>query len=399
VSGDPNIRFYAGSPIEADGGERIGTVCVIDRAPKQLTRSQRQVLEGLARIASLCMADRRRRVGTARALAESEARYRAIVEDQSELISIADPDGTLRFVNTAYAEHFGKAVADLLGHNLLEFVAEADRVPVAEHLVRVAQSAAVQIGVNRMQSAQGATRWVSWVNRPLLGSAGEVVAIQSVGRAITEQSEPEERLRAALAERETLLKEVYHRVKNNLQVVQSLLSLQHRAVIDPQARRALEDTARRVRAMALVHEKLYQTGNLNSVSLREYTTDLLRQIDEATGAARLGIRFEADVLDLHCKSDSAIPFGLILTELVFNAMEHAFVARSSGQVRIELVMHEQVPTLIVSDNGQSLPADFDITTVASMGLQLASTLAEQLGGQLEAGSSQGAWFRIRLPRL
>jgi PAS domain S-box-containing protein len=399
VRGDPDIRFYAGAPIELSDGQRIGTVCVIDRAPRQLSALQREVLDGLARITSLAMADRRRRLGTAHALAESESRYRAIVEDQSELISVADPDGTLRFVNAAYAEHFGKAVPAMLGHNLLEFVDAADHAAVAEHLALTASSDAVRTGVNRVLSARGVARWVSWVNRPLRGSAGEVVAIQSVGRDITEQRQAEESLRAALAERETLLKEVYHRVKNNLQVVQSLLSLQHRAVNDAQARRALEDSTRRVRAMALVHEKLYQTGNLHSVSLREYTADLLRQIDEATGAARQGVRLQAGVLDLHCKADSVIPFGLILTELAFNAMEHAFVGRAGGQVRIELKLHEQVPTLTVSDDGKGLPAGFDIATVSSMGLQLASTLAQQLGGQLEAGSSGGAWFRARLPRL
>jgi two-component sensor histidine kinase len=237
------------------------------------------------------------------------------------------------------------------------------------------------------------------VNRPLLDASGMATALQSVGRDITEQREAEDRLRTALAEREVLLKEVYHRVKNNLQVVQSLLSLQHRAVADPHARRALEESTRRVRAMALVHEKLYQTGNLNSVPLREYTAELLRQIDEASGAARQGVQLMADVLDLQCKPDSAIPFGLILTELVFNAMEHGFATRTDGQVRISLVMDDQVPTLTVSDNGSSLPADFDIDKVTSMGLQLASSLAQQLGGRLEAGSAQGAWFRTRMPRL
>ena len=301
VTGEPDIRFYAGASIAVAGGDRIGTVCVIDREPRQLSDQQRMVLQGLASIASLALADRRSRVHIARDLAASEARYRAIVEDQSELISVADPDGTLRFVNSAYAQHFGLRPQDMVGRNLLDFVDAADRLAVTAHLAQVLQSDAALSGINRMQSAQGCPRWVAWVNRPLRGAGGAVMAVQSVGRDITAQREAEDDLRAALAERETLLQEVYHRVKNNLQVVQSLLSLQQRALADPEARRVLADTARRVRAMTLVHEQLYQTGNLGVVSLRVYTADLLRQIDEATGAARLGVQLQAEVSDLGSK--------------------------------------------------------------------------------------------------
>jgi PAS domain S-box-containing protein len=399
VTGQPDIRFYAGMPIEVAGGHRIGTVCVIDRQPRQLTEGQRSVLAGLAHIASLALADRRRRLDAAQALATSEARYRAIVEDQSELISVADPDGTLRFVNAAYAHHFGLTPPDMVGRSLLDHVDDADRSAVRAHLASTLQSKAPASGINRMRSAAGAARWVSWVNRPLLGADGEVQAIQSVGRDITEQHQAEEGLRTALAERETLLKEVYHRVKNNLQMVQSLLSLQQRSLSDPLAQRALQDSARRVRAMAVVHEKLYQTGNLGSVPLRDYTADLLRQIDEATGASRQGVSLQAEVLDLACLPDTAIPYGLILTELVTNAMEHAFVGRTAGRVKIELALEEAVPVLSVSDDGLGLPAGFDSAAPDSMGLQLASALAVQLGGRLQATSAQGSTFSAAMPRL
>ncbi len=399
VTGEPDIRFYAGASIAVAGGDRIGTVCVIDREPRQLSDQQRMVLQGLASIASLALADRRSRVHIARDLAASEARYRAIVEDQSELISVADPDGTLRFVNSAYAQHFGLRPQDMVGRNLLDFVDAADRLAVTAHLAQVLQSDAALSGINRMQSAQGCPRWVAWVNRPLRGAGGAVMAVQSVGRDITAQREAEDDLRAALAERETLLQEVYHRVKNNLQVVQSLLSLQQRALADPEARRVLADTARRVRAMTLVHEQLYQTGNLGVVSLRVYTADLLRQIDEATGASRQGVQLQADVSVQTCKPDTAIPYGLILTELVTNAMAHGFAGRTTGQVRVKLALQGSTPVLTVSDDGIGLPAGFDPAAVSSMGLQLADTLARQLGGRLEVMPGPGARFCAAMPRL
>jgi PAS domain S-box-containing protein len=399
VTGQPDIRFYAGAPIEVASGHRIGTVCVIDRQPRQLTPSQRSVLAGLAHIASLALADRSARLEAVQALAANEIRYRAIVEDQSELISVADPDGTLRFVNAAYAHHFGKTAQEMAGRNLLDFVDEADRPAVASHLASTLQSRAAASGVNRMRSTAGEARWVSWVNRPLLGAHGEVQAIQSVGRDITEQRLAEDGLRAALAERETLLKEVYHRVKNNLQMVQSLLSLQQRGVADPHARRALQDSSRRVRAMAMVHERLYQAGDLGSVPLREYTADLLRQIDEATGASRHGVSLQAEVMDLACQPDSAIPYGLILTELVTNAMEHAFIGRPAGRVQVVLALQGEVPVLSIADDGLGLPAGFDVEAPSSMGLQLASALVMQLGGRLHAAAAPGARFSAALPRL
>jgi PAS domain S-box-containing protein len=399
VTGQPDIRFYAGAPIEVASGHRIGTVCVIDRQPRQLTPSQRSVLAGLAHIASLALADRSARLEAVQALAANEIRYRAIVEDQSELISVADPDGTLRFVNAAYAHHFGKTAQEMAGRNLLDFVDEADRPAVASHLASTLQSRAAASGVNRMRSTAGEARWVSWVNRPLLGAHGEVQAIQSVGRDITEQRLAEDGLRAALAERETLLKEVYHRVKNNLQMVQSLLSLQQRGVADLHARRALQDSSRRVRAMAMVHERLYQAGDLGSVPLREYTADLLRQIDEATGASRHGVSLQAEVMDLACQPDSAIPYGLILTELVTNAMEHAFIGRPAGRVQVVLALQGEVPVLSIADDGLGLPAGFDVEAPSSMGLQLASALVMQLGGRLHAAAAPGARFSAALPRL
>ena len=255
VTGEPHIRFYAGAPIELPGGERVGTVCVIDRAPRQLSDAQRAMLTGLGRVASVALVERRRQLATIRDLALAEGHYRAIVEDQTELISLAAPDGTLRFVNAAYARHYGLTAAQLVGRNLLDFVDAADRAAVAAHLRAVAAGTGHVTGVNRTQSPAGGVRWVAWTNRPVAAADGGV-AIHSVGRDITEQHLAEVQLREALRDKETLLKEVYHRVKNNLQLVQSLLSLQHRSATDAATRAALAESTRRIRAMALVHEKL-----------------------------------------------------------------------------------------------------------------------------------------------
>ncbi|WP_158219853.1 sensor histidine kinase [Ideonella sp. A 288] len=399
VTGDPLIRFYAGAPIVLQGGERVGTVCVIDRQPRQLTEAQRAMLLGLARVASVALVDRQRQVAMHRELALSAARYRAIVEDQTEFIALTRPDGTLVFVNGAYARHVGLDSAQMIGRPLFEFVDPADHDTVREHVKSVAAAGTSLSASHRSRSASGDVRWVAWTSRALTEDADRAVLIHSVGRDITEQRSTDIELRAALREKEVLLKEVYHRVKNNLQLVQSLLSLQVRSSKDDSVRLALAESARRIRAMALVHEKLYQSGNLTEVSLDDYARDLLRQIDESAGASARGIRLVAAIEDRPCRLDSAIPFSLLVTELVFNALEHGFDDQQGGEIRVALSTRGQTPWLIVSDNGVGLRQGFDLGTAASMGLQLASALSIQLGGTLQAHSDGGAVFSTALPRL
>jgi PAS domain S-box-containing protein len=398
VTGDPWIRFYAGAPIVMPTGERIGTVCVIDREPRQLDAGQRAMLASLGRIASAALHERRRQIEANRELALSEAHYRVIVEDQSELVSLANADGTLSFVNAAYARHYGLQADRLVGRSLLDFVAEADRPAVAAHLQAVAATGLLSGGINRTRSAAGDARWVSWINRPVPTAAGTSPLIHSVGRDITDQRLAELRMQAALRDKETLLKEVYHRVKNNLQIVQSLLSLQQHGTGDAAARLALAESARRVRAMALVHEQLYQSGDLALISLQAYTRKLLGQIDEAAGATSRGIELVARICELRSNLDGAIPFGLLVTELVSNALEHGFEAAQPGRICVELALNDDMPELAVTDDGVGLRPGF-VLDGRSMGLQLAASLAQQLGGELSAENKQGAIFRARLPRL
>jgi two-component sensor histidine kinase len=217
---------------------------------------------------------------------------------------------------------------------------------------------------------------------------------------ITERRRQQAPVEQALAEKETLLKEVYHRVKNNLQVVQSLLSLQSQTLPDGPAREAVDDSAQRVRAMALVHEKLYQSGNLSAVSLRSYVKDLVNQVVEALGTDRLKVRIHADVADVQTGLDNAVPFGLLLTELITNCLKHAFPGMTGGDIRVSLERREDGDHLSVSDTGVGLPAGFESPTQStSMGLQVADGLARQLGGELRARTEGGAVLSARLARL
>jgi len=206
VTGDPRIRFYAGAPLVLDSGMRMGTLCVMDRQARQLDASQRSMLTALARIATLALQARRdliQRAASVRSeyekkLADSEARYRAIVEAQAELVSLSQADGTLVFVNTAYASRCGKTPQQMLGLNLFDVITSQDRAAVAAQLGQVWESGQSQANVNRMLAQDGSQRWVSWTNSLQQDPQGQPL-LHSVGRDVTDRKQVELALEASQA--------------------------------------------------------------------------------------------------------------------------------------------------------------------------------------------------------
>lgn len=206
VSGRPDIRFYAGAPLVLPGGERVGTLCVMDRQPRSLTAAQQQTLRALAQLATEALLMRRDlvhrtlavRSSFEQALASSEARHRAIVEEQSEFVSLARADGSLLYLNPAYARHFGRSTAELLNSSLYDLVDAADRSLVRERAAWVLSTGEVLESENRMCSPDGSACWVAWTNSRQLESNGDVL-LRSVGRDISARKRAEAALRASEA--------------------------------------------------------------------------------------------------------------------------------------------------------------------------------------------------------
>ncbi len=218
-----------------------------------------------------------------------------------------------------------------------------------------------------------------------------------VETTLAELRQSEERLRVALSEKEVLLKEVHHRVKNNMQVVSSLLNLQARKITDPTALEAFADCQRRIRAMAMIHETLYRTEDLSCVSCREYLSRLVTELSRI-GGGRVAVALDLAEISLHI--DQAVPLGLIVNELVTNAMVHAFPDQQPGEIRVAVRrIGADDLELVVSDDGVGLPEEGDIENVAAMGLHLVARLAEdQLGGTFEPSRDSGTRFAIRFTR-
>ena len=199
----------------------------------------------------------------------------------------------------------------------------------------------------------------------------------------------------SLQEKEILLKEIHHRVKNNLQFISSLMNLQARHVSDPKTLSVLNEGKSRVQSMALVHQKLYQEENLKGVDMRDYIKTLMDNLVHSYDVTDR-IAITQNVADLVLDIDSAMPIGMIVNELVINAFKYAFHEGQSGEVRISLTPNEDKLNLTIEDNGVGLPAEFSVDKSEQFGLNLVQSLAQKLKAKIDINSDQGTRIQLTI---
>lgn len=231
------------------------------------------------------------------------------------------------------------------------------------------------------------------------------IEIAERNRAEEALREREDELRASLAEKEVLLREIHHRVKNNLEVVISLADMQARQLSDPVAFQSIRELQERVRTIALVHEDLYHSHNMALIQAQSFLIKLTDNLFQVFGSA--GIDLEVDAADLSLDIEVAIPLGLIVTELLTNAIKHAFPGREDlpadvkaapNRIRVAFYEAGEEDCLEVCDNGAGLAPDFDWRSTRSLGLRMVNRLAEQLHGSLSLIPADGAYFQLRFPK-
>ncbi len=218
---------------------------------------------------------------------------------------------------------------------------------------------------------------------------------QELADKVIDLEKAEEQIRKSLAEKEVLMKEIHHRVKNNLQVISSLIGLQSDGLKDESVRKILQNMISRVRSIALVHEKLCQTSDLAHIDFGEYARSLLNKIWSANGTNTTDLRMTLDIQSVSLSTDTAVTCGLILNELVVNALEHAFQGRVDGEVTVSLHNGDDRRIhLCVADNGVGLPAGFDLRQTKSLGLRLVQMLSKQIDANVGLGDGDGTRFEI-----
>lgn len=334
---------------------------------------------------------------------EQAARLQAIFESSANMMFwTLDED----FRITAFNSHFSDSIREHLGitfqrgddfiQRMLPSVAGGRIKGIQARYKAALQGEAQQFEVE-LTATDGASLWVETFLNPIVVE-GAVKEISCLAYGITDKKEAQRRLLESLYEKEVLLKEVHHRVKNNLQVISSILNLQtsyvggDAAMID-----LLRESQHRIRSMSYIHETLYRTKDLSSLDLGEYMGDLARSL---VMSYRLNERvgLEADVESVRLGIDQAIPCGLILNEIIGNALKHAFAGDGGGTVHLHLRCKGERVEITVWDDGRGLPDGFDDEQHGGLGLQLVHTLIGQLDGKLERSSGPGVRYFITFER-
>ena len=333
---------------------------------------------------------------SAQTLRASEVRYRRLFESAQDGILILDAQtGMVVDVNPFLINLLGYSHSDFLGKNVWELGFFKDIVANQACLAELQEHGYVRYDDMPLETVNGRRIDVEFVSNVYM--AGGEKVIQCNIRDITARKRVEAVVRASLLEKESMLKEIHHRVKNNLQIISSLLGLQARKIANPAAQAALVDMRHRVQSMALIHEHLYHAPDLAAVDLPAYIEQLCSRLLSALVEQPASLELVLALAPVRLGIDQAIPCGLMVNELVSNCFKHAFPDGRTGVVRVEL---QPVPggtalRLRVADNGVGLPADFHLSSLPSLGLHLASDLARQINGVLVAGpANPGTVFEV-----
>jgi PAS domain S-box-containing protein len=332
------------------------------------------------------------------ALQESEERYRAVFENALDAILVTDTGRGERVLsaNPAACQMFGYTEEEFLGLEQESILDTSDPYFVA--LMEQCEQNE-QPTMEMTCKRKGGDLFSGELSSAFYQDRDRECRSIAIIRDVTERKHHQAQLSAALQEKEALLKEIHHRVKNNLQVISSLLRLQSAGVADAQIRELFAESQRRVRAMALIHEQLYQSSNLAQINLRTYISDLVNYLRRSYTQILSNVDIRVNIENLVIEMDQAMPLGLLISELVSNSLKYAFPLHGqAGEIWI-VARREQPDSLsiTVGDNGLGLPENLNIELSPTMGLKLVHSFVTQLQGSYTVQRKSGTIFTITIP--
>ncbi len=325
------------------------------------------------------------------ALRESQEKLRATLESIGDAIIIIDPE-----LNVTWANRFANKNVGYFVDQKCYFAAHGTGEPCADcPAIKSLKDERAYHSEKRIKGPDGLTK-IYFVNTaPMYDKWGNVTGVVKSLKDITEMKRSEDLLLQSLAEKEVLLKEVYHRVKNNLQAISGLIDMQSHFTTDLWTKKVLQDSQNRILSMSLIHEKLYEREDLNRVDFGDYINSLVNHLTRIYRAEEKGIEIEVSHEKILLNADTALPCGLIITELVSNSFKHAFPENGERRIKVLLTRKGKDQFVItIEDNGTGMENDLENLRNNSLGINLVESYVEFLSGTLEVPEEDGTQFRI-----
>ncbi len=332
-------------------------------------------------------------------LRESEQKYRSIFNNSFDGIIYLDPSGKIIDCNEQAVRIYGGKRDDLIGKDFrsLKIFSVKGTPQLLTHMDKILTGK--QAGIEVMVKTQKGEEKYLESTAAGLRVGGKMQGVLTVTRDVTERKKHDLWLRRSLEEKEILLKEIHHRVKNNLQIISSLLGLQAGYIEDETTKKIFEDSQERVNSMALVHQLLYQGQDFGRIDLKLYIDELTAHLYSSLGISQQIIRMTVNVSSIHLDLNRAIPCGLLINELVSNCLKHAFPKRQKGRIQISIISRGRKNYVLqVADNGMGIPARIKPAASQSLGLNLVHTLTEQLYGKIRITRAKGTVVEVIFPR-
>ncbi|MDR3668301.1 MAG: PAS domain S-box protein [Ignavibacteriaceae bacterium] len=355
-------------------------------------------------IGLLSFRDITRQMKTEDALLENEERFRTLADNILQLTWMTDESGYIFWYNKRWYDYTGTTFEEMQGWGW-------EKVHHPDHIDRVMKiwTGALKEGkpwedIFPLRSKNGEYGWFLSRAMPIRDDNGKILRWFGTNTDITERMKYEDALKEAyenieerFKEKEVLLRELYHRTKNNMQVVSSLLGLKGERVVENETKEILVDIGNRIQAIALVHEKLYQSKNLSRIDMKEYITDLANLFLESYNSTERHVKLKLDLESISVLIDTAIPCGQIIAELISNSLKHAFPFKNDGEIFIHLSRNrDNLIKLIISDNGVGISDYTEETGKDTLGMKLFRNLAEdQLRGDISFNMKKGVSWTVR----
>jgi PAS domain S-box-containing protein len=318
-----------------------------------------------------------------------------IVEGSDDAIYSKDLDGIVLSWNPGAERIFGYTPDEIIGKPVAMLTSPGNENQIHEILGQLRAGKRIDHFETVRRRKDGSLIHVSLTISPIRDDTEKIIAASSIAKDITKQKQAAMLIEAQLQEKKILLQEIHHRVKNNLQLVASLLELRSRSMEDQEGKDAFSDSIGRIRSMALLHEKMYGSDIVGNVDFANYVKSLFEPLAETFSKDPINFVVDSDhfMLDLN----RAIPLGLILNELLTNSLKHAFRSSKAPEIAIKIRTNMDKVALIVSDNGTGLPPGINLFTSDSFGFKIVRLLTEQIEGQIKVQNQNGTMFEITLP--